>query len=163
MKIAASIGRRRTCGNNSNACKENGGSERDPYPGKNSRFAITTFQGRKLLDGSLDFTKTFTAGAASVRDLQINQAGSDQRQIGLVIDRRYPLNPPRLDVDSHRAKRVVAASGQLGHGEKLGRIAEIADNIVGFSVTKRFCWGVWFAKRTTAFWGSPSGNPKHPS
>src|SRR5438874_3232069 len=35
---------------------------------------VTTFQGRKLLDGSLDFTKSFTAGGATVSDLQINQA-----------------------------------------------------------------------------------------
>src|SRR5438045_529587 len=35
---------------------------------------VTTFQGRKLLDGSLDFTKSFTQGGATVSDLQINQA-----------------------------------------------------------------------------------------
>jgi len=35
---------------------------------------ITTFQGRTLLDGSLDFTKTYTAGGATVADAQINQA-----------------------------------------------------------------------------------------
>src|SRR3954470_20173722 len=35
---------------------------------------VTTFQGRTLLDGSLDFTKTYTAGASSVADLAINQA-----------------------------------------------------------------------------------------
>ena len=34
----------------------------------------TTFQGRKLLDGSLDFTSNVTAGASSVRDLRIEQA-----------------------------------------------------------------------------------------
>ncbi len=35
---------------------------------------VTTFQGRKILDGSLDFTKAYTAGANTVSDLQINQA-----------------------------------------------------------------------------------------
>src|SRR5947209_6761952 len=35
---------------------------------------VTTFQGRKILDGSLDFTKAYTAGGATVSDLQINQA-----------------------------------------------------------------------------------------
>jgi flagellin len=35
---------------------------------------VTTFQGRKLLDGSLDFTKSFTAGGSTVADLRINQA-----------------------------------------------------------------------------------------
>src|SRR3954471_23986029 len=35
---------------------------------------VTTFQGRTLLDGTLDFTKTYTAGAATVSDLSINQA-----------------------------------------------------------------------------------------
>jgi flagellin len=35
---------------------------------------VTTFQGRKLLDGSLDFTKSYTAGGSSVADLTINSA-----------------------------------------------------------------------------------------
>src|SRR5438552_2013476 len=35
---------------------------------------VTTFQGRTLLDGTLDFTKTYTAGGTSVADLSINQA-----------------------------------------------------------------------------------------
>lgn len=35
---------------------------------------VTTFQGRKLLDGSLDFTKAYTAGGSSVADLVINSA-----------------------------------------------------------------------------------------
>ncbi len=35
---------------------------------------VTTFQGRKLLDGSLDFTKAYTAGGSSVADLTINSA-----------------------------------------------------------------------------------------
>src|SRR6478609_4810840 len=35
---------------------------------------VTTFQGRKILDGSLDFTKTYTAGGSTVADLSINSA-----------------------------------------------------------------------------------------
>lgn len=35
---------------------------------------VTTFQGRTLLDGTLDFTKAYTAGGSSVADLSINQA-----------------------------------------------------------------------------------------
>jgi flagellin len=35
---------------------------------------VTTFQGRKLLDGSLDFQVGYTAGGATVRDLAIQQA-----------------------------------------------------------------------------------------
>ena len=35
---------------------------------------VTTFQGRKLLDGSLDFQVAYTAGGATVRDLDIQQA-----------------------------------------------------------------------------------------
>jgi flagellin len=35
---------------------------------------VTTFQGRKILDGSLDFTKAYTAGGNTVSDLQIHQA-----------------------------------------------------------------------------------------
>jgi flagellin len=35
---------------------------------------VTTFQGRKLLDGSLDFVTNYTAGGASVVDLNITQA-----------------------------------------------------------------------------------------
>src|SRR5262245_48143170 len=35
---------------------------------------VTTFQGRKLLDGSLDFQVSYTAGANSVLDLNITQA-----------------------------------------------------------------------------------------
>lgn len=35
---------------------------------------VTTFQGRKLLDGSLDFTKNYTAGGTTVADLAINSA-----------------------------------------------------------------------------------------
>jgi flagellin len=35
---------------------------------------VTTFQGRKLLDGSLDFIKTTTAGGSSVVDLNIQKA-----------------------------------------------------------------------------------------
>ncbi len=35
---------------------------------------VTTFQGRTLLDGSLDFTKAYTSGGNTVSDLQVNQA-----------------------------------------------------------------------------------------
>jgi flagellin len=35
---------------------------------------VTTFQGRKLLAGSLDFSKTYTGGGATVADLSINSA-----------------------------------------------------------------------------------------
>ena len=35
---------------------------------------VTTFQGRKLLDGSLDFQLSYTAGGATVADLEIDQA-----------------------------------------------------------------------------------------
>lgn len=35
---------------------------------------VTTFQGRKLLDGSLDFQYSFTSGGSTVRDLEIQQA-----------------------------------------------------------------------------------------
>jgi flagellin len=35
---------------------------------------VTTFQGRKLLDGSLDFQTVYTAGGATVLDLNIDQA-----------------------------------------------------------------------------------------
>jgi len=35
---------------------------------------VTTFQGRKLLDGSLDFQYTFSSGGSTVRDLEIQQA-----------------------------------------------------------------------------------------
>jgi flagellin len=35
---------------------------------------VTTFQGRTILDGSLDFTKSYSAGGSTVSDLQINQA-----------------------------------------------------------------------------------------
>ncbi len=35
---------------------------------------VTTFQGRKLLDGSLDFQITYAAGGATVLDLNIDQA-----------------------------------------------------------------------------------------
>ena len=35
---------------------------------------VTTFQGRKLLDGSLDFQITYTAGGGTVEDLNIDQA-----------------------------------------------------------------------------------------
>jgi len=35
---------------------------------------VTTFQGRTILDGSLDFTKSYSAGGNTVSDLQINQA-----------------------------------------------------------------------------------------
>src|ERR1044071_4415869 len=35
---------------------------------------VTTFQGRKILDGSLDFTKNYTAGGSTVADLSINSA-----------------------------------------------------------------------------------------
>src|SRR5262245_14931982 len=35
---------------------------------------VTTFQGRKLLDGSLDFQVAYTAGGATVLDLDIDQA-----------------------------------------------------------------------------------------
>ena len=35
---------------------------------------VTTFQGRKLLDGSLDFTKNYTAGGSTVADLSVNSA-----------------------------------------------------------------------------------------
>src|SRR5687768_537189 len=36
--------------------------------------AVTTFQGRKILDGSLDFISAYSAGGTTVSDLNINQA-----------------------------------------------------------------------------------------
>jgi flagellin len=35
---------------------------------------VTTFQGRKLLDGTLDFTVSYTAGGTTVSDLAVHQA-----------------------------------------------------------------------------------------
>jgi flagellin len=52
-----------------------------------NRVAQTTsFQGRKLLDGSLDFNTAFTVGGSNVTDLQVNQANLSNGPMTVAVD-----------------------------------------------------------------------------
>ncbi|HEY2893583.1 MAG TPA: flagellin, partial [Pirellulales bacterium] len=75
---------------------------------------VTTFQGRKLLDGSLDFTKAYTAGGATVSDLQINQANlGTAGSVGVDVNISSAATQGQLTADAFGTGVAVQATGDL--------------------------------------------------
>ncbi len=78
----------------------------------------TTFQGRKLLDGSLDFITSPGAGAANIRNLQVDQAalGSAGR-VDVALNVTSAATQASLNIESFRetanAVTGVAATGAI--------------------------------------------------
>lgn len=84
---------------------------------------VTTFQGRKLLDGSLDFTSTYTAGGSTVRDLTIQQANlGTAGSINVSVDITSAASQALLTNNSFVAAPSVQASGTTTLTNSLGAI-----------------------------------------
>lgn len=76
--------------------------------------AVTTFQGRKVLDGSLDFISSYTAGGTSVRNLQINQASlGSTGSVAVNVDITAAATQAALTATIPAGAAAVAASTVL--------------------------------------------------
>jgi flagellin len=79
---------------------------------------VTTFQGRKLLDGSLDFTTTYTAGAASVVDLKIDQANlGTAGSINVAVDITAAAARAEITTTVPTSAAAVAATTTFAFGD----------------------------------------------
>jgi len=77
----------------------------------------TTFQGRKLLDGSLDFITTPGANSANVKNLKINSAGLGRTgQVDITINVRSAATQARLDIGGFVAADVPTQEGTAAAG-----------------------------------------------
>ena len=77
---------------------------------------VTTFQGRKLLDGSLDFQVTYTAGGATVRDLNIDQANLGAAG-SVDVDITITAAATQALITNSRLRPVGRRAG-VGHGRR---------------------------------------------
>jgi len=96
----------------------------------------TTFQGRKLLDGSLDFITSKGTGAANISSLQIDQASlGASGSVGVTINVATAATQAAVDVAGFTASiPATASTGSLGIGGSAGTaatgtVAIGADNI----------------------------------
>ena len=72
---------------------------------------VTTFQGRKLLDGSLDFTTSYSAGAASVVALDIQQANlGTTGSVAVAVDVTTAATQAAITTTVPAAAAAVASS-----------------------------------------------------
>jgi flagellin len=97
----------------------------------------TTFQGRKLLDGSLDFKST-ASSVSSIKDVNINQANlgsADSLNVEVVVSKA--AEQAKLSADSSGFK--AAANAKAETGDKVGTYSESFNagslNIVGQGLT----------------------------
>jgi flagellin len=75
---------------------------------------VTTFQGRKLLDGSLDFTKNYTAGGTTVADLSINSANlGTAGSLAVTVNISAAATQALLTDDAFGVATPVQATGDL--------------------------------------------------
>ncbi len=75
---------------------------------------VTTFQGRKLLDGSLDFITNVTAGSSTIADLQINKAtlkGSASLPVSVTIS--AAATQAQIDYTAAGFTAGASASGSI--------------------------------------------------
>ena len=85
----------------------------------------TTFQGRKLLDGSLDFITANGAGAANISSLQIDQASlGSTGSVGVTINVATAATRAAVDVTGFTASiPATASTGSLSIGGSAGTAA----------------------------------------
>ena len=85
----------------------------------------TTFQGRKLLDGSLDFITANGAGAANISSLQIDQASlGSTGSVGVTINVATAATRAAVDVAGFTASiPATASTGSLSIGGSAGTAA----------------------------------------
>jgi flagellin len=77
----------------------------------------TTFQGRKLLDGSLDFITTPGTNSGNVQNLQINNAGLGRTgQVDITINVQSAATQARLEFDGFVAADVPTLEGTASAG-----------------------------------------------
>jgi flagellin len=76
---------------------------------------VTTFQGRKLLDGSLDFQSTYSAGGATVRDLDITQANlGTTGSVDVEVDITAAATQASITNNGFNPSAAVQATGAVG-------------------------------------------------
>jgi flagellin len=99
---------------------------------------VTTFQGRKLLDGSLDFQVGYTAGGATVRDLSIQQANlgtltslSVSVEISTAATQGIITNDSFVPVAGVQASGTVALAGSTASIDIAAVADGAADGTVG--------------------------------
>jgi flagellin len=91
---------------------------------------VTTFQGRKLLDGSLDFQVGYSAGGATVRDLSIQQANlGTLTSLAVSVEISAAATRGTITNDSFTAVAGVQASGTVALTNSTAsiNIAAVAD------------------------------------
>ena len=93
----------------------------------------TTFQGRKLLDGSLDFITTKGTGAANIASLQIDQASlGSTGSVGVTINVATAATQASVDITGFTASVPgVAATGSLSIGTAVTGAAATGDVTIG--------------------------------
>ena len=82
----------------------------------------TTFQGRKLLDGSLDFITSKGTGAANISSLQIDQASLGATgSVGVTINVATAATQASVDITGFTASvPATASTGSVGIGGSAG-------------------------------------------
>jgi flagellin len=76
---------------------------------------VTTFQGRKILDGTLDFQKTYTAGGSTVQDLAINSANlGTAGSLDVSVNISAAATQASLTANAFGNATPVQATGPLG-------------------------------------------------
>src|SRR5687767_3512443 len=76
--------------------------------------AVTTFQGRKILDGSLDFITSYSAGGTTVTDLNVDQANLGASEtVAVSVDITAAATQASLTATVPAAAGGVAASAVL--------------------------------------------------
>ena len=84
---------------------------------------VTTFQGRKLLDGSLDFSTTYSSGGATVRDLSIQQANlGTAGSLAVNVDVTTAASQGLLTNNSFTAAGAIQATGTVSLATSLAGI-----------------------------------------
>ena len=92
----------------------------------------TTFQGRKLLDGSLDFVST-AGSVGSIRDYSIDQANLGATgSIAVAVDITSAATQAEATVDSEAfSTTAVAATGTIGSGASLINVEAASTGVAG--------------------------------
>src|SRR5688500_8781109 len=91
---------------------------------------VTNFQGRKILDGTLDFITAYTAGGSTVTDLEINQANlGTSGTVAVSVDITTAASQASLTATVPAAAGGVAATATLAFND--GATVVVTADVVG--------------------------------
>lgn len=97
---------------------------------------VTTFQGRKLLDGSLDFLTNVTAGASSITDLTIQQANlGASGSVDVAVDITTAASRALVTNNSINYTAGTAATGTLTFSDTAAVQASASKSVTGGAFT----------------------------